>query len=122
MGGHHMRYSEKQKHGRVHQKVDYTEPNASVPLYKRLSCPENIHDDANLMQMEIKTTNEVQAPSKSEITWYKENWHNLDLIDPARWTLFPGDVVLVTNKFHPDYLRFGRISRIYMHHGYIWVN
>jgi len=34
--------------------------------------------------------------------WWKDNWETLDLIDPQKWALFPGDVVKVVNPSHPD--------------------
>ena len=79
--------------------------------------------------------NSQLSVDESELKWFRENWFKMDLIDPAKWALFEGDVVLVTNKFHrkfnrfdivfnifsADYLRFGRVSRTYIPHGYIWV-
>ena len=42
---------------------------------------------------------------EGELKWFRENWFKMDLIDPAKWALFEGDVVLVTNKLHRKFNR-----------------
>lgn len=57
-----------------------------------------------------------------ETTWWKDNWFKLDLIDPEKWAIFPGDVVKLVNKTHPDFGKFGRVQQIYQPHGLLWVD
>ena len=38
--------------------------------------------------------------NREEVKWWKDNWWKLDLIDPEKWALFPGDVVKVVNPTH----------------------
>ena len=37
---------------------------------------------------------------KAQMKWWRDNWTSLDLIDPKKWGIFPGDVVMVTNSAH----------------------
>merc|ERR1712228_1039344 len=60
--------------------------------------------------------------SREEVKWWKDNWWKLDLIDPEKWALFPGDVVKVVNPTHDDYGKYGKIKNIYIPHGLIWID
>ena len=42
----------------------------------------------------------ILKSDKDDIAWFRENWDELDLIDPQKFAIFPGDVVLITNKSH----------------------
>ena len=113
---------------------EYTPSKPNIPMYKRMWNPSNPWSTSNNLS-QLDAMDEVGSVSEKELQWYKENWFKLDLIDPQKWALFPGDVVIVTNKTHrmqsylltylifylADYLRFGRVTRIYMPHGLIWV-
>jgi len=57
-----------------------------------------------------------------EATWWKDNWFKLDLIDPEKWAIFPGDVVKIVNNTHPDFGKFGLVQQIYQPHGLLWVD
>ena len=49
---------------------------------------------------------ELANVDEEELKWFRENWFKMDLIDPAKWALFEGDVVLVTNKLHRKSTQF----------------
>ena len=78
---------------------EYTSSQPNIPMYKRMSNPLNPWDASNDLA-NLNAMDEVGGVSEKELTWYKENWFKLDLIDPQKWALFPGDVVIVTNKSH----------------------
>jgi len=122
--GYERRYASKKMHGRVEyhgQSHEYVNAVPHIPIFKRLSNPANPWDEANELSS-LDPLAAVSSVNEKELAWYKKNWFKLDLIDPAKWALFPGDVVRVTNKSHPDYLKFGRIHRIYVPHGLVWVS
>jgi len=115
------RYAEKKSHGRVELDGDYMAWEPPLALHKRQWNPNNPFCPSNNTRSSMDPMEQLADVDEAELKWFRENWFKMDLIDPAKWALFEGDVVLVTNKLHPDYLRFGRISRTYIPHGYIWV-
>ena len=100
--GYERRYASKKMHGRVEyhgQSHEYVNAVPHIPIFKRLSNPANPWDEANELSS-LDPLAAVSSVNEKELAWYKKNWFKLDLIDPAKWALFPGDVVRVTNKSH----------------------
>ena len=42
----------------------------------------------------------ITPRTKQSIEWFRKNWDELDLIDPQKFAIFPGDVVVIVNKSH----------------------
>ena len=80
------------------QKFDgsYTSHLGNVPIYSRKSIPENLKAHQRI----TSDDGSILKSDKDDIAWFRENWDELDLIDPQKFAIFPGDVVLITNKSH----------------------
>ena len=93
------RYAEKKSHGRVELDGDYTAWEPSLALHKRQWNPNDPFSSSNDPRSSMDPMAQMNI-DEGELKWFRENWFKMDLIDPAKWALFEGDVVLVTNKLH----------------------
>lgn len=98
-----------QPRGRPAYGGTYTPQGQTVPLYIPKYNEGSATDHYKLVQLGdssdvIGQYDENMTRAIRKMTkWWKDNWATLDLIDPQKWALFPGDVVKVTNPSHPDY-------------------
>ncbi|CBY19012.1 unnamed protein product [Oikopleura dioica] len=117
-----------QPRGRPAYGGTYTPQGQAVPLYIPKYNEGSATDHFKLVQLGdssdvIGQYDENMTRAIRKMTkWWKDNWETLDLIDPQKWALFPGDVVKVVNPSHPDNRRFGIVKNIYMPHGLVWVD
>ena len=68
----------------------------NIPIYSRKAIPENLKANQRI----TSDDNPLAEAEKSDIAWFRENWDELDLIDPQKFAIFPGDVVVIVNKSH----------------------
>lgn len=90
------RYKEPFRLGRQKFDGSYTSHLGNIPIYSRKAIPENLKANQRI----TSDDNPLAEAEKSDIAWFRENWDELDLIDPQKFAIFPGDVVVIVNKSH----------------------
>ena len=93
---HLRRYKEPLRVGRQKFDGSYTSHLGNVPIYSRKTIPENLKANQRISSSDVPLT----ETEKEDIAWFRENWDELDLIDPQKFAIFPGDVVVIVNKSH----------------------
>lgn len=115
------RYGEPTRVGREKFDGSYTGHMGTIPVYRRRSIPEHLkaHIDS---EKELEMGQGWEKPNKKHLEWYRNNWTELDLVDPAKWAIFPGDIVCVVNPNHKDHKKYGVVTEVYIPHGLVWVS
>ena len=123
------------RYGRRSKAGNYVHHDATSEIYD--GVPWQLALESN-MESALKKSMQNDTILAAKQEWYQKNWMKLDLIDPEKWALFPGDVVKVVRKSHrklisdacitflylfvADYEKFGVVGRIDITLGFVYVS